>query len=266
MISMVKFPAFSGHTKAVSEQKNDKRNSPEKSVKITEKTLICSLAAISAASAIYTAHRIKPVLKQLENQKKAIDKIQSEIKTISTDFLTGLNNRQQMEVRLKEAISLAERSREKNGNSNLTCILLDVDFFKKINDTCGHQAGDEVLRKLAQVIKSSLREHDVACRYGGEEFFVILPETSSEEAEAVAQRLLKTIRDTKIDISKYSNTEKEVNVTVSIGVKSLVKGESAENICHGADVALYEAKRTGRDKVVVFSPDIEKNGKSESPK
>lgn len=175
------------------------------------------------------------------------------LKHATLDALTGLNNRRQFEMRLNQEIATNRRK-----NTPLCAMMLDVDYFKKVNDTYGHAAGDCVLKAVSQLILKELREYDIASRYGGEEFFILLPQTNIEEASFVAQRLKKTIEDSKMDISeaKIPNVN-HLKITVSIGVSSFEPDETAEDIYHNADKALYEAKNRGRNKVVVFNRQCE---------
>jgi len=165
------------------------------------------------------------------------------------DALTGYNNRHQFEKRLKEMTASAKRQ-----NQPLCCIMSDIDFFKKVNDTYGHAVGDCVLKTVAKTIKKELREEDVASRYGGEEFVFLLPHCSINEARNVANRLREKVEKKKINIEEY-NIEgvKEINVTISIGVSEYNKQmKSSQNLYENADSALYCAKEGGRNRVVVF--------------
>lgn len=171
------------------------------------------------------------------------------LKHATMDALTGLNNRRQFEMRLNQEIATARRK-----NTPLCCMMLDVDYFKKVNDTYGHSAGDCVLKNISKIIISELREYDIASRYGGEEFFILLPQTNIEEASFVAQRLRKTVEETKIDISEAKvPNENSLKITVSIGVCDYSSDESAQEFYQNADKALYDAKHRGRNKVVVFN-------------
>ncbi len=165
------------------------------------------------------------------------------------DALTGFNNRHQFEKRLKETVSSAKRQ-----NTPLCCIMSDIDFFKKVNDTYGHSVGDCVLKTVAKTIKKELREYDIASRYGGEEFIFLLPNTNIEEANVVAQRLRKKVEKKKINIEEYKiENVKEISVTVSIGVSEYQKTDKEpEMLYQHADEALYEAKEGGRNKVVIY--------------
>ncbi len=169
------------------------------------------------------------------------------LKHATMDALTGLNNRRQFEIRLNQELANAKRN-----NISLCCMMLDVDYFKKVNDTYGHSAGDEVLKLVSDVIKSEIREYDIACRFGGEEFFIILPQTNINEACSVAQRLRKVIEESKMEI-KDAETEEvsRIKVTISVGVCEYESSMTTDLIIQKADKALYEAKTTGRNRVIV---------------
>ncbi len=165
------------------------------------------------------------------------------------DALTGYNNRHQFEKRLQETTSIARRQ-----NQPLCCIMSDIDFFKKVNDTYGHAVGDCVLKNVAKTIKKELRESDIPSRYGGEEFIFLLPNTKLEEAVVVAERLRKKVEKKKINIEDYKiEGVKEISVTISIGVSEFDKTDKQPEILYeNADSALYQAKESGRNRVVVF--------------
>ncbi len=166
------------------------------------------------------------------------------------DALTGYNNRHQFEKRLKETIASAKRQ-----NQPLCCIMSDIDFFKKINDTYGHAVGDYVLKTVAKTIKKELREEDIASRYGGEEFIFLLPHTKLDEAIVVAERLRNQVEKKKINIEEYNiQNTKEISVTISIGVSEFNKNDKeAQMLYKKADNALYKAKEQGRNQVVVYN-------------
>ena len=165
------------------------------------------------------------------------------------DALTGLNNRRQFELRLKQEVSTSQRQ-----HKPLCAMMIDVDFFKSINDTYGHVVGDSVLKNVANVVKKELREYDIASRYGGEEFTILLPFTKIEEAFAVAQRLRHAVELSEVDIvtAEKNQCASSVKVTVSIGVYEYTKGDSAQDLYQNADKALYQAKTHGRNKVVIY--------------
>jgi len=164
------------------------------------------------------------------------------------DALTGLNNRRQFEVRIKQEVATARRQKKP-----LCAMMIDVDFFKNVNDTHGHVVGDLVLKQIANVIRTELREYDIASRYGGEEFSVLLPFTKIEEAFAVAQRLRHAVEKDSIDVSgEKGEPSVKINVTISIGVCEYNPNDDPDTLYKNADKALYQAKHHGRNKVVIY--------------
>lgn len=157
------------------------------------------------------------------------------------DPLTGVGNRRAMEVELRHCQAQAERLQ-----NNYAVALLDIDFFKKFNDTYGHQAGDEALRTVSQVAKGALRDSDRYFRYGGEEFLILMPATTSEEALICAERVREQIEQMNLP---NENTERGF-LTVSIGLVSSLAG-NWQDMLKQADKALYKAKSQGRNAVVL---------------
>ncbi len=175
------------------------------------------------------------------------------LKYATLDALTGLNNRRQFEMRLKQEVANALRNKKP-----LCCIMLDIDYFKHVNDTWGHSAGDCVLKSVAKIVSHELREYDIASRYGGEEFCILLPDTKINEAAFVAQRLRKAVEKSDINISQEGLAGEVLNVTISVGVSEFDEAFSEPQRLHqSADVALYEAKRRGRNRVVVYDESLE---------
>lgn len=164
------------------------------------------------------------------------------LKHATLDALTGFYNRRQLEERIKQEASSAKRQ-----HRSLCAIMTDIDYFKKVNDTYGHAAGDLVLKTVSREIKNQLRDYDVAGRYGGEEFVILLPFTKLEEAKMVAERLRKSIETKKFDIGN-----KKINITISLGVAEYKGKDFIEN----ADKALYKAKESGRNKVIVYESNM----------
>jgi len=159
-----------------------------------------------------------------------------------TDSLTGLYNR-----RYFFAYAENEIERSKRYNKNLSIIMMDIDHFKKINDNFGHQIGDQVLKEIADICLAILRKVDVMCRYGGEEFVVLLPETEVTNAAHAAERMCTAISSLRLKSEKG-----DVSVSVSIGVAEMEKSRgSFEKLLAAADAALYSAKETGRNRVRV---------------
>lgn len=170
------------------------------------------------------------------------------LKYATSDALTGLNNRRQFEDRLKQEVSNAKRQKHP-----LCAIMLDIDYFKKVNDTYGHYAGDVVLKKIASLIKTALREYDIPSRYGGEEFIILLPSTKVEDAFVVAERLRKTVEGSKIEIPTEKGDElaHTLHVTISSGVYQYKETDTPQEFYQNADKALYIAKESGRNRVVI---------------
>ncbi len=170
------------------------------------------------------------------------------LKHATLDALTGFYNRHQLEVRMKQEVANAKRQQ-----APLCGIMTDIDFFKNVNDTYGHAVGDLVLKTIAKVIRGQLREYDIAGRYGGEEFSILLPFTEIHEAKMVAERLRCAIESKTIDISKVNPDieTKNINITISLGIYELKENDNVEDLIIKADKALYQAKNTGRNKVVV---------------
>ncbi len=163
-----------------------------------------------------------------------------------TDALTGLANR-----RLFNFLIDREINRSRRYGRPVSLLMMDIDFFKRINDTWGHPAGDIVLRDLGALVRQSVRKLDVPVRYGGEEFAIILPETTLEEAVNLAERFRIMVERTV-----FSNGRERLPVTISIGIASIGNNSTAENISQEeflqiADGALYQAKQSGRNRIAV---------------
>ncbi len=155
------------------------------------------------------------------------------------DEKTGLYNNKFFENILDMEIEKAQR-----GNQKLSLFIIDIDFFKKINDRYGHVKADELLARLAKVIQKQLRRSDVAARFGGEEFFILFPETNLDRAKRITSRLRTAIRSDK--------TLKKHGVTVSGGLTQYKKKDTKKKLKSRADKALYKAKHTGRDRFVII--------------
>ncbi len=186
--------------------------------------------------------RVRTQIRKKRYTERLRDNVQQSIEMAITDPLTGLYNRRYMESHLNSLVEQAV-SRKKP----LTVLVLDIDFFKAINDTHGHDAGDDVLREFSVRIKKSIRGIDLACRYGGEEFVVVMPETDLAVATMVAERLRRRIATEPFPIQDGS---KSLEVTISVGISALGRDDTSANILKRADAALYRAKRDGRNRVV----------------
>jgi diguanylate cyclase (GGDEF)-like protein len=174
----------------------------------------------------------------------------SEVQELAiTDSLTKVNNRRRF-------FDLAEQEFERSRRYNrpLSLIMLDIDHFKRVNDTYGHAAGDTVLERLAQLCQKSLREVDVFARYGGEEFVILLPETTSIEAQLTAERIRQLVARTPIEITGDSLT-----ITISFGIVELDKDcKNVEELLDRSDQAMYASKRNGRNRVSIWGPSTPK--------
>ncbi len=174
---------------------------------------------------------------------KYMDKLKS---MSSMDGLTGLCNHRFFYQRLKQEISAAGRFKDK-----ISIVMLDIDFFKKVNDTYGHKAGDRILVGVASILKNACRESDLVARYGGEEFALILPRTSKERAMAIAERIRERIRKRSFSIS---NDGAKIAVTLSAGISEYpADGKSSNEIVQKSDEALYSAKHSGRNRVELYA-------------
>jgi diguanylate cyclase (GGDEF)-like protein len=163
-----------------------------------------------------------------------------------TDALTGLNNRRTFDALLADELARAQRF-----NRPVSLLMLDIDHFKRVNDTYGHQAGDVVLKVLGELLGRQARAIDRVCRYGGEEITVILPETGFEIAAKVAERLRAAVEAHPFDI----NGGAPLRITVSIGVASFpAHADSVQTLMVAADAAMYAAKAGGRNRVVRYEP------------
>ena len=180
----------------------------------------------------------------LSNAHIAIKSKNKQLENLSNeDGLTGLYNHRY----LKEQ-AIIEYNRSFRYRTPLSFLMIDIDYFKSINDTYGHLFGDIVLKGIASIIKNSCRDTDIVARYGGEEFVVILPHTSLESAQQVSEKLLKNISS-----ETYSKNEISISITVSIGISCFHEGvNSFEELLTEADEAMYQAKNSGRDKVCTY--------------
>ncbi len=186
--------------------------------------------------------RLSSRLHILEKESEELRlRVQEERKNALTDTLTGIYNRMAYDERMAQAYANWKRYK-----TPLAILVADVDFFKKINDAFGHQAGDKVLQAIASTIRRSVRETDMAARYGGEEFVVIMPDTSLDAGLVVANKLRNEIEKLKF---KYKN--EPVNITISCGVAAFADDDNPDDLFERADRALYAAKSSGRNCCMV---------------
>jgi two-component system cell cycle response regulator len=187
--------------------------------------------------------RVRTQLRKKRYADRLRHNVQLSLEMAITDQLTGLHNRRYMSRHLDTLLSNAKKNERP-----LAFVIMDIDFFKQVNDTHGHDIGDEVLKEFAARIAANTRGIDLACRYGGEEFVVAMPDTDLAFATNIAERLRQSIETTPVKISRAPG---QLNITISIGIaKAEGQADTAEQLLHRADQALYRAKRTGRNKVV----------------
>ncbi|MES0882176.1 GGDEF domain-containing protein [Roseibium sp. SCP14] len=205
---------------------------------------------------IYVTHLVKSTQnavssnRKLESQllesKKHIESLQSALEAIRyeslTDELTTLNNRKHFENSIEK---ITDQSNE--SGRGFALLMTDIDHFKKFNDTYGHQTGDQVLRLVALAVKQNIKTQDVACRYGGEEFAIILPHTDLEEAKKIGESIRTAVMSK--ELVKRSTGENLGRVTISVGIACYQNMDTPHSILSRADEALYSAKNAGRNLV-----------------
>lgn len=206
---------------------------------LRENTILLVISAFGIVGLIFAIIRIisQAFIKDLKSaETKLID-------MANHDFLTGLVNRREMFNR-----AAIELSRARRHGKPLSVILIDIDYFKKLNDNYGHDMGDSVLKDLSRTLKETLREYDIVCRYGGEEFVVVTPETGLDMARELAERLRCAALELAIT---HENEATPIHISISAGVAELMVDESIEKTISRADAALYRAKESGRNRIEV---------------
>ncbi len=177
-----------------------------------------------------------------EEVKKLQQRLEESKRHATTDALTGIWNRRSFEEKLLQQIKNCEQTKE-----NLSLIMIDIDHFKRINDTYGHLTGDDLLRVIAKTLKDFVRGNDTVCRYGGEEFVVLLSGTALSGAISVAEKIRAHF--TKMAWKQKSTGTSMGNITLSSGISQYRPGESSAAFVHRADIALYQSKKNGRNRV-----------------
>ncbi|MCX7142815.1 MAG: GGDEF domain-containing protein [Proteobacteria bacterium] len=203
--------------------------------------------ALRETHALHTANEVEVVRQQVVLAENRIERLKAELelvnKLVREDQLTGALNRRGLDDALLRESARADRS-----NSDMCIALIDLDNFKRFNDTFGHQAGDAVLAHLVAVVKETVRSNDLIGRYGGEEFLLILPDASMEEAAAVMNRLQRGLAARPVPWGTG-----QLEVTFSAGLARRRPGENEAALINHADQALYEAKRVGKNRIIVAS-------------
>jgi diguanylate cyclase (GGDEF)-like protein len=213
------------------------------SVSVNWPSLIIFYSIISGLS-LLANFLIQRDIEQINHQTKLLAKSEKELRELAfRDYLTETYNRRYMEEALEREIQRAERKMHPIG-----IIMLDIDHFKLINDTYGHSAGDSLLRKLGEFLIGQVRPYDIVCRYGGEEFVLIMPEYSLEETKIRAEIIRGKVKNLQVE-HNYQTLD---TFTISFGVAAYPNnGLTCEMILKSVDQALYQAKQTGRDRVIV---------------
>lgn len=203
-------------------------------------------AAVAIVAVIKDNSVLENLFTEVTRKKEEVERLLVEVEKLSvTDEKTGMYNSRYFQQKITD-----EYERMKRGHMDaLSLIVIDVDHFKRFNDTYGHQTGDLVLKMVADVTKRTVRKIDVPCRFGGEEFMVILPATGEQGAWKLAERIREAIAELKVPVKG----DKEVGVTVSIGVRTHRPADSTVGMfIHEADEAMYRAKQTGRNRTCAF--------------
>ena len=186
--------------------------------------------------------RVKALVKKKALLDKLCDRYEMAVHSAITDKLTGLYNRRYFDYFLELEIKRSSRQQ-----ASLALLMIDIDDFKQINDTFGHLFGDTILNQLGELLKTQIRETDMAARYGGEEFAVVMYSTGLEKAVQIAERIRQTIQS-------YSFGDKNFSMTASIGIAMYPSdADSFNQLIEKSDSSLYKAKRTGKDRVVAYS-------------
>lgn len=203
---------------------------------LTETRIYTSIAAVAILAMLLSAiiYIAQHFVKDLRKSEKRL------VELATTDSLTGILNRGEGLRRIQQEISRSSRKQQP-----LSIILIDIDHFKKINDNHGHQVGDRVIRLIATSLAATLRNYDIICRYGGEEFLVMLPTTELSMALETAERLRLLVAETSTKTADGGL----IKLTISLGVSSLQAEDSLDNLVYRADNALYIAKQEGRNQV-----------------
>lgn len=186
---------------------------------------------------------------EFQQEKRALEQEHRKLRTETTrDVLTSAYNRRHFEKRLGEEFAVCA---ERGYGWPLSLIFIDLDKFKEVNDGYGHQAGDAILKTVADLLRENTRDTDTVARYGGDEFVLLLPGVDAEQVNSVADRICAEVRDRKATIAEG----KQVGITLSLGVATCNAENqfaSSEALLAAADSALYKSKRSGRDRYTLY--------------
>lgn len=211
-----------------------------------EKVLFISLLEAvqnTYEQAIAMEVKLSEASREIETMTRVMNAIQTDA---NTDFLTQLSNRRCFDLALREMIKGA------HANDHPLCLIVaDIDYFKKINDTWGHHAGDAALVQVATILRNNIKGQDLLARHGGEEFAIALPYITLHDAQRLAEKIRKMIGGTPLH---SDNDERLPPVTMSFGAATLETGDTAETLFQKADAALYDAKQSGRNCVKAHQP------------
>ncbi len=216
----------------------------ERIVTVDEKGLLIGIVTLKELITMAYTRWMKVV----ESYQSELYKINQELeeqnrkyeKYVGIDPLTGLYNRMKfLELFVSEYKIMLQR------HNNMSLMVVDLDYFKQINDTYGHNMGDMVLKKVAKQMQETLRNVDIICRWGGEEFVVLMPAAEVKDAEKIAEKLRKNVKRLRFE-------QCPCNLTVSVGITKIYEGDELHSVVERADRALYQAKHEGRDKVKIF--------------
>lgn len=266
------------YTKHFSKDKNDLKNIHKKTIKILQQFMLTTLSTkdltldYSDKMEKYNnkiknieepeeiQHVIEDIINDTNNMAKYSKQLNDKIEALNSkiynlnkkleetkrevliDALTGLNNRKAFDSKLSKLFDKFIQNED-----SFSILMLDIDYFKKFNDTYGHQVGDEVLRIVGSHLRENLKGKDFPSRYGGEEFIVILPNTAIQKAKIVAEIIRNEISNIRLKMKKTGKTLGDI--TVSIGVSETRKGDTSTSVVERADSALYFAKNSGRNNV-----------------
>ena len=212
---------------------------------IPDKAAFACLLQAFTQSTVSLQHTVCASRDELREIRWQLDQVTSELQRTKeqarTDPLTGLSNRRDLDETIVREIARARRT-----NEAFAVAILDIDHFKRVNDRYGHAAGDQALVHLAFIARSGVRDTDVICRYGGEEFIILLPGAAAGGAHFVVDRLRMMVEKTP-----FAHGSEKITIRFSAGVAELQAGEEAAQLLERADQALYEAKRSGRNRVII---------------